>query len=126
MNDNPRLLGPSRGVVGPSTEGSVLAAEAAVDRVGSNDTPAQRRAKGFSAVDSRVTSSQGRLLKDVRISVNKDQDATCAECAIIPAWSLVRSSGWILVPSVQVEGLTEILRIAETIPNRVERELQGH
>lgn len=54
-----RLLGPSHGVVIPGLAGNVLAAEAAVDRVNSNDSPAQQRAKGFSAVDCRV--SQRRL-----------------------------------------------------------------
>lgn len=50
-----RLLDPSHGVVVPGPEGNVLAAEAAVDRVNPNDTPAQQRAKGFSAVDCRVS-----------------------------------------------------------------------
>lgn len=54
-----RLLDPSRGVAVPGPEGNALAAEAAVDRVSPNDTPAQQRAKGFSAVDCRV--SQRRL-----------------------------------------------------------------
>lgn len=72
----------------------MLAAEAAVNRVNPNDTGAQQRAKGFSAVDFRV--SQRRFAGRAYLCQQVSGSNMCCICSV-PACSFTRCGGWVRV-----------------------------